>query len=293
MAFEKQRILVTGPTGNVGTEVINYLLNSDRGISVVAGVRDTKKASKQFNLVKKPDFVSFDFDEPDTWGKSLENINMVFLLRPPHISDVDKVFRPLISTIREKGVSRILFLSVQGAEKSSIIPHNKIEKLIRQSGLDYIFLRPGYFMQNLTTTLLGDIREKRKIILPAGNAKFNWIDVRNIGEAAAILLMNFDSYKNQAYELTGYQNKSFHTVEKLLNEVIGPPVKYENVSPMKFYRIKRKQDLPAGLIVVMIVLHFLPRFQKEPRISNMYEELTGKKPTLLQEFISREKELFG
>jgi len=36
----------------------------------------------------------------------------------------------------------------------------------------------------------------------------------------------------------------------------------------------------------------LPRFQKVPDISDSYEKLTGKKPTTLREFISREKNKF-
>jgi len=43
------------------------------------------------------------------------------------------------------------------------------------------------------------------------------------------------------------------------------------------------------MIIVMIMLHFLPRFQKEPVISDNYEKITGKKPTSLGEFIEREK----
>ena len=48
-----------------------------------------------------------------------------------------------------------------------------------------------------------------------------------------------------------------------------------------------------GLIIVMILLHFLPRFQKEPKISDFYEKLTGKKPTKLIDFIVREREKFN
>jgi len=44
--------------------------------------------------------------------------------------------------------------------------------------------------------------------------------------------------------------------------------------------------------MVMIMLHFLPRFQSEPTISGFYEQLTGKKPTTLKEFIKREKGKF-
>jgi hypothetical protein len=61
---------------------------------------------------------------------------------------------------------------------------------------------------------------------------------------------------------------------------------------MRFYRIKRKEELPKGKILVMFMLHFLPRFQKEPHISGFYEQLTGKKPTPLKAFIKREGNTF-
>ncbi|MEF8812185.1 MAG: NmrA family NAD(P)-binding protein, partial [Bacteroidales bacterium] len=174
-----------------------------------------------------------------------------------------------------------------------VIPHHKIEKLITGFNLAYIFLRPSYFMQNLTTPLIDDIQNKGKIILPAGKAKFNWIDVHNIGEAAAILLEKFEVYKNQAYELTGFENEDFYTVARLINQTLNINIKYESVGPIRFYRIKRKDGLPKGKILVMLMLHFLPRFQKEPHISDFYEQLTGKKPTRLEEFIKREGDKFS
>jgi len=48
----------------------------------------------------------------------------------------------------------------------------------------------------------------------------------------------------------------------------------------------------TGMIIVMILLHFLPRFQKEPQISDFYEKLTRKKPTDLKTFVIREKRQF-
>ena len=43
---------------------------------------------------------------------------------------------------------------------------------------------------------------------------------------------------------------------------------------------------------VMTIIHFLPRFQKAPKISETYKKLTGKNPTLLRDFIKREKTQF-
>ncbi len=283
-----ERILITGATGNIGLEVINYLTELKSSNEIIAGVRNIEKAKQTISGKNRIEFVEFDFENPETFSIALKNIDRVFLLRPPHISDVEKFFKPLIECFKKNSINQVVFLSVQGAEKSSIIPHNKIEKLIASNDLEYIFLRPSYFMQNLTTTLLQDIREKRQIMLPSGNAKFNWIDIKNIGETCAILLDRFSEFKNQAIEITGYENENFKTIVDLINQQIEEPISFKSVNPLKFYIVKKKSGMAKGMIMVMLLLHFLPRFQKEPNISNFYENLTGKKPTYLKEFIERE-----
>lgn len=283
-----KRILIVGATGNVGKEVIRFIYENNTVNQIVAGVRNIEKAKIQFKDYLLLEFVHFDFEDTSTFDKSLENIDCIFLLRPPHISDIDKYFAPLIEMLTVKSVAQVVFLSVQGAEKSKVIPHNKIEKLISKSGLDFIFLRPAYFMQNLTTTFLDDIQVKHKIILPAANAKFNWIDIENIAEVAAKLLDDFDGFKNRVFELTGYENLDFYQVADKISAISEITVEYVDVNPFKFFQLKKRDGLNSGLILVMILLHFLPRFQSTPEISDFYEQLTGKKPTKLEEFIKRE-----
>ena len=285
-------ILITGATGNIGFEVIRFLTEINSSNRIIAGVRNVEKAKNVFKDFSDLGYRHFDFEDFDTFDNALNDVDKIFLLRPPHISDIDTYFKPLISKIKEKNIKKIVFLSVQGAEKSKIIPHNKIERLIIKNGLDFIFLRPGYFMQNLTTNLIGDIKTKREIILPAGKAKFNWIDIENIGEVGAILLDKFDDYKNQAIDITGLENENFEKVTELINSSVDDPIRYKNVNPLKFYRIKKRDGMVKGMIIVMILLHFLPRFQKEPKISDFYERLTGKEPTDLKTFIEREKKRF-
>lgn len=287
-----KRILITGATGNIGVEVIKYLYLLGHPNKVIAGVRDIGKAKIVFNNYDAFDYTYFDFEKPDSFHGALNNIDCVFLLRPPHLADVDKYFKPLINCLKAKQIKEIVFLSVQGAEKSKVIPHNKIERLIVESGLDYIFIRPSYFMQNLTTTLLADIKTKRKIILPSAKAKFNWIDIENIGEASSILIDRFSEFRNQKIEITGYENENFYRVVDLINSSIKRPITFSSVNPLTFYRIKKNDGMAKGMIIVMILLHFLPRFQKEPIVSKFYEKLTGKKPTRLIDFIQREKAKF-
>ncbi len=283
-----KRILITGATGNIGQATIKYLFQLHSENQIIAGVRDIAKAQKQFSGYSSLQYVTFDFENPNTFHTALDSIDTVFLLRPPHLSDVAKYFKPLVMAIKAKQVNNIVFLSVQGVEKSKIIPHHKIEKLVEEAQLDHIFIRPSYFMQNLTTTLSNDIQTKQRIFLPAGNAKFNWIDIENIGEVAAILLNKFETYKNGAYEITGYENKDFYEVSQIVNECVNNKIKYISPNLLKFLVTKKREGMKVGFILVMIMLHYLPRFQKEPPISTFYESLTGKAPTSVREFVQRE-----
>jgi uncharacterized protein YbjT (DUF2867 family) len=286
------KTLITGATGNIGQEVVQYLGALEDEIETIAAVRNIEKAKSKFSDYPNLSFRKFDFCDQESFNSAFKGIDILFLLRPPHISEVEKYFKPLLHSAKDNGIKKIVFLSVQGAEKSSIIPHNKIEKLIKSFQFEYIFVRPSYFMQNLTTSLLSEIQKSKTITLPSGKAKFNWVDTKNIGEATASLIASFEKYQNSAYEITGNEKRNFSEVAELMTDVIGAKVTYKRINPISFYFKKRKEGVKSGFAVVMTVLHFLPRFQKEPDTTDNFKMLTGKEPTLLQDFIAREKGLF-
>jgi uncharacterized protein YbjT (DUF2867 family) len=281
------RILITGSTGNVGREVIKHLLLSSEGAQIIAGVRDLEGDKKVF-ANQTISFCRFDFEDQATFEAAFTNCDVLFLLRPPHISNVAKYFKPLIIAAKAFEVKHIVFLSVQGVEKSSIIPHHKIEKLIAESGISYTFIRPAYFMQNFTTTLRKDILEKKQIFLPAGRAKFTVIDASDIGAVCATVLSHPAQHINQAYELTNNEKLTFEEMANKISFAIGSEVKFISPNLIRFFIQKRKE----GFILVMIMLHYLPRFQAEPPVTNWVKQLTGKEPKTFDEFASENRSLF-
>ena len=278
-------ILITGSTGNIGRPLIQKLVAQAPESTIYAAVQ--KLEGRQPSSPDTPNlhYVAVDFENATTFEQALHEIDIVFLLRPPQISDIDTYFKPFIEKMVEKSIKKVVFLSVQGAEQSTIIPHRKIELLLEASGMDYIFMRPSYFMQNLTTTLLSDIQKKRAIILPSGNAVFNWLDIVNIAELAVIFLTEFEHYKNQAYVISGTENLNFKTVVEKINAIANTNIAYRKVSPLTFYRLKRKDKLPKGLVIVMLLLHFLPRLQEAPAIEPTYQRIIGREPRTLDQFI--------
>ena len=237
----------------------------------------------------KVNFSLFDFTDVETYKTALDGCQILFLLRPPQISEVEKYFKPIIDTCIENGVKHIVFLSVQGVEKSKIIPHHKIERIIVNSKIPYTFIRPAYFMQNFTTTLHSDLINKKRIYLPAGHAKFTLIDVRDIGLVSAIILTNISEHVNKSYEITCNEKLTFSEMARILNDILGTNIKYISPNLLSFFITKRKEKTPTMFILVMIMLHYFPRFQKEPETTKWVEKITNRQPTTFEQFINDNK----
>jgi len=279
-----KRILITGATGNVGMEVIKSLHKMDHTSEISAGVFDLVREKiklQDYNITA----VHIDFTDIKTVKAALQNCDVLFLLRPPQLSEVDKYFKPLVSWAASFGVKHIVFLSVQGVEKSKIIPHHKIEKLIVDSKISYTFLRPAYFMQNFISTLHNDLVNHNRIFLPAGNAKFTLVDVSDVGLVAAKVLTEIEKHVNKSYELTCNERLTFAEMATQLTSGLGRPIRFISPNLIKFYFTKRKDKVPRMLIMVMIMLHYLPRFQKQPRITDDVRRLLNREPNSFGQFI--------
>jgi uncharacterized protein YbjT (DUF2867 family) len=283
-------VLITGATGNVGTAVLAALQNIEHSLDVYAGVRNVD-ADKIKLAQYKIKFSPFDFTDISTYANALGGCDVLFLLRPPQISEVKKYFQPMLETCVAQGVQHIVFLSVQGVESSSIIPHHKIEKLIVDSKIPYTFLRPAYFMQNFTTTLRDELVQKKRIFLPAGNAKFTLIDVRDIGLVAAKILISTTLHINKSYELTNQEKLTFAEMAATLSSILGFKIQFISPNLIRFFLTKRKEKMPVMLILVMIMLHYFPRFQKEPAITDWVEKIIGREAITFAQFIKDNKTL--
>jgi len=278
------KVLITGATGNVGIEVLSALKKLDHQLEIYAGVRDTEFGNEKLSNFKiKP--IKFDFMNIETFLPALKDFDVLFLLRPPQISDVKKYFAPLIETAKESSIKHIVFLSVQGVENSKIIPHHKIEKLIVDSKIPYTFLRPAYFMQNFTTTLRNDLVNNHRIYLPSGQAKFTVIDAEDIGSVTAKVLIEPKKHINKSYELTNNETLTFAEMAEKISKGIGKTIKFISPNLLQFFLTKRKENMPTMLILVMIMLHYFPRFQKTPKTTEWVKIITGQEPKSFDDFV--------
>ena len=286
-------ILVTGASGNIGFELIRHLFELKTEHTIIAADYKIPDRNSLFKGFPSLQYRKLDFSDPQSFESALEDIDIVFLLRPPQLADVPRFFEPFIAAMKKQQIKNIMFLSVQGVENQKMIPHYKLEQLIIENELDYVFLQPGYFMQNLTTTLIHEIKHENRIYIPAGKLKLNWVDAADIGKVGAHILVDFERYINRSYEITGSEFLGFDEIVQKLTNILDRKISYKSPNLISFYMAKRRLGVAPAMIFVMIMLHFLPRFGKnEARLTETVIKITGDQPGTLDDFIEREKAKF-
>jgi uncharacterized protein YbjT (DUF2867 family) len=178
-------ILVIGATGNVGRPTIAGLLA--KGESVRALSRSEE------NLRKLPDGVEGVIGDLET-GDGLEaacaSVDKVFLITSNGETETARGLNAVKAAVAA-GVRHIVFLSVANPNKEPGVPHYlaklPIEEAIRNSGVDYTFLRPNFFMQT-DLSIVPVIKEHGVYSMPIGSIGNNRIDTRDIADCAVRVL---------------------------------------------------------------------------------------------------------
>ncbi|SOD97309.1 SDR family oxidoreductase [Spirosoma fluviale] len=282
-----ERILITGATGNVGLETLTELMKhrDKENFTFIAGLRTLTQSTGQPDI-EADETISLDFENAATFDAALAGVSRVLLVRPPQLADVDKYFKPFIDAMQRAKIRQVVFLSLQGVENNPVTPHHKIEKLIREAGLPYTFLRPSFFMQNLSTTHRDEIRLRDEIFVPAGQGRTSFIDVRDISAIAALVLTGEpNEFINKGYELTGSEALTYTEIGQILTDVLGRKITYRNPSILSFVWQKwQHEKLPLGFTLIMTALYTVSKLGKAGGLTSETERLLKRPPITFRQF---------
>ena len=192
-------ILVIGATGNVGRPTVAGLLA--KGASVRALSRSEE------NLAKLPDGVDGAIGDLET-GSGLDEacagVDKLFLITSNGETETARGLAA-VQAATAAGVHHIVFLSVGNPAKEPTIPHYlaklPIEEAIRNSGAEYTFLRPNFFMQT-DLSVVPVIKEHGVYAMPVGSVGNNRVDTRDIADCAVRVLTE-DGHAGADYHLHG------------------------------------------------------------------------------------------
>jgi uncharacterized protein YbjT (DUF2867 family) len=214
-------ILVTGATGNVGSEVVRAL--REAGQPVRALVRDPSAA-----VADAVEIVPGDLDRPESLATALAGVTGVFLL--PGFQDMPGV----LAQIRKAGVARVVLLS--GGSAGDGDPDNAIsrymarsEAAVREPGLPWTFLRPASFMTN-ALRWIPELRAGDVVREPFPHVRVASIDPYDIAAVAARALVSAE-HEGRTYYLSGPEPLLPADRLAILGEVLGRALTLRGLSP--------------------------------------------------------------
>ena len=274
-------VLVTGASGNIGRPVVAGLLAA--GVPVRAATR-----SGADEVTGAAEHVAFDFRDRSTWGPALDGVRTMFLLRPPDVSDVRRDLVPAVEQARGRGLEHVVFLSLQGADRNRVVPHAKVEAWLRESGLGWTFVRPSFFMQNLSTTHRRDVIAGR-LVVPAGNGRTAFVDALDVADVAVEALKDPAAHRGRAWTPTGPEALTYAEVAAQLSVALGRPVVYPRPGALTYARHARRElGMPWGMVGVTTAIYTVARLGLAAGLTDDVLTVTGHPPRSFSEFARRE-----
>ena len=210
--------LVTGATGNVGSEVVDGLLKKGQKVRVFT--RDAARVAKWGDMVE---VAAGDFGQPETFAQAVDGVEGVFMMN----GTLDgELFRRLMSIAKAKGGPRIVFLSsLFAGDPNSPIGrlHKDKEDAIRKAGLTGKFVRAGGFMTN-SYQWIGTIKTEGTVYNALGDGKTAVIAPEDIA-AVAVEALTAPSLSEEIFEVTGSVLLSVPEQVRLLAQVLGKSIR--------------------------------------------------------------------
>lgn len=227
--------VVTGATGNTGSVIANRLLDEGKKVRVIG--RNQEKL-KSFVTRGAEAFVA-DLTDQAALTKAFTGAEAVYAMIPPDIANPDprayqqRVSDALATAIQQSGVKHVVALSSIGADKDSgngpvAGLHEFENKLNKIAAANILHLRAGYFMEN-TLGQAAAIRAMGKMAGPLRpDLKLPLIATRDIGAAAAELLLKLDFTGKSTRELLGQRDLSYDEITAIIAKAIEKPdLKYQ------------------------------------------------------------------
>jgi NAD(P)H dehydrogenase (quinone) len=244
-------VAITGANGQLGQLVIKGLLQNTPADQIVAAVRNPEKAHALHDLgvqVRKA-----DYDRPETLLQAFQGVEKLLHISAVVPGERLRQHRAVIDAARQAGVKVVAYTSLLHADSSNLVlaaEHKATEDYLKASGVSYVLLRNGWYLENHTAALPAAL-QNGAIIGSAGEGRFASASRADYA-GAAVAVLTQPGHENKTYELAG---DSAFTLDDLAAEVTkqaGVQVAYRNLPAAEYEAALIGFGLPRMLVKVAV-----------------------------------------
>jgi uncharacterized protein YbjT (DUF2867 family) len=234
MNHRQYPIAVIGATGQQGSSVVDALLAQRQAVRAL--VRDPQSAGARALHDRGVEVVAADQEDGASLQRGLTGVSALFFMTTFAGSDgtEGEVRRgvTVADAAARAGVPHVVYSSVGGAERATGIPHFESKYEVERRLSDVVpvkFVRPTFFMENLAPQFAEEGSGELVLRLPlAGDVPLQMVAVRDIGAAAARLLIDPGAIDGDAVELGGDELTPAQVAERTA-QALGRPARYEEL----------------------------------------------------------------
>jgi uncharacterized protein YbjT (DUF2867 family) len=277
------KILVTGGTGHVGSEVVKELQKRKADIRLLVRKEDTATPAGVEKAVG-------DLLDPVSVQKAMEGVDKLYLLNAVL---PDELTQGLIAydLAKKLKLSHVVYHSVFRVEHFKDVPHFAsklaIENALREFDVPFTVLRPNYFMQN-DASLKDPLTKAGIYPMPLGDVGVSVVDVRDIAEAAAIVLTSGE-HSGKTYNLNGPEVVSGAKAASIWGEVLDKKIQYTGHNMDAFEeQMRKKAPSWSAFDIRMMFEGYLERgFVAEDGDLETLTKLLGHAPRRYEDFAKK------
>ncbi|HEY0276252.1 MAG TPA: NAD(P)H-binding protein [Paenirhodobacter sp.] len=251
-------IVITAPTGDIGSQVLANLIDGEERIRVIA--RDPARLSQ--TVRDRVEVVTGSHSDPEVVMSAFEGADSVFWLVPadPRADSAEAAYvdfaRPASAALVARGVKRVVGISALGRgwprAAGYVTATLKMDDMIAATGVAYRALACGSLMENVL----------RQSALIRDTGAFHWpmpggisaptVATRDVAAVAARLLRDPQWTGVDSIPLLGPQDVTFTEMMATVSEVIGRPVAYHEMAMEDLRGMMLGQGASTGMAQAMV-----------------------------------------
>lgn len=292
---------VTGVGGYIGSAVVENLLQDGvpPGEIVVTSRNEDTLARWRARGVKVH---RADFNDRAALVQAFQGVQHLFMVSTMEVGAVrQRQHRNAVDAAREAGVQHIVYTSFLNAEKPDVdsfelTDHKFTERLIRDSGMRYNFLRNNQYADAMAENQAAIAITTGRSIGNAGKGRVGFVARDDVAAVAAKLLQG-KGEPDTAYDVTGPQALDYGQVAALIKELSGAEFEVIDLTDEQMYAMWDSLGVPREATGDfskspvpwcsdgMVSFGRMIREGHLDRVTDVVERFTGRKPKSLRQLM--------
>lgn len=244
-------IVITGATGQLGRHVVEALLelNVPAGEIVAAGRSVEKLAGFAGRGVQVR---AMDYVDASSVTAALKGARKVLLISGSEVGQRVEQHRTVIEAAKAEGVELLAYTSIANADSTGMklaAEHQATEAILRESGVPFVLLRNGWYLENYTDQLPGTLAQGA-LAGSARNGQVSGAARADYAHAAAAVLVA-EGQAGNVYELGGDEAFSMADLAAEISAATGKTITYNDLPPQEYAGLLTGAGVPEAFAEIL------------------------------------------